>query len=191
MTNESDDQLPRGQDLLRNGFRVERDYGPWTVTYTWDKDADQGNPMMVTVRPGRNATDDDLAGGIPATLMRQLNFSDVVDEWRKKRERRTDLSAKQKSATTQRLRTLLSDQGVSDEYLANLADAYVRLVMNGDRSVTKSLAGMIDRSPETVKLHLKQARAKDLLTTVRGRAGGHLTDAARVLLGGPTGRRPL
>ena len=46
----------------------------------------------------------------------------------------------------------------------------------------QDLAELVDKSPETIKIHLKEARKRELLTTVKGRAGGHLTSKARQIL---------
>ncbi|GDY54216.1 hypothetical protein SVIO_048390 [Streptomyces violaceusniger] len=41
-----------------------------------------------------------------------------------------------------------------------------------------------DKRPETIRSHLKEARKRDLLTTVPGKAGGQLTTKAREITNG-------
>ena len=160
---------------------VEQQIGPWVVTYSWPKDVGQGGPGAVTIAPSRDATEEDVAGGIASTVVRKLDFRAASEEWRSKLElvaERDERVGKRQSAE---LRSLVA-VGITDEYLATLAQTYVRLVMTGEKSVIRRLAELVDKSPETIKIHLKEARKRELLTTVKGRAGGHLTSKAGQIL---------
>lgn len=160
---------------------VTQQIGPWVVTYAWPKDVDQGGPWSVTITPGPDATDNEVAGGIASTLVRQLDFRGAGEEWRAKSEHVAERDERVGKRQSAELRSLVA-VGITDEYLATLAQTYVRLVMTGEKSVIRRLAELVDKSPETIKIHLKEARKRELLTTVKGRAGGHLTSKARQIL---------
>ena len=156
--------------------------GPWLVEYHWPADADQGGPARITISPHAEAAPADLAGGLSSTVVRQLDFRKAAKEWRRLRRRGEEAVDPARRKLAQRLQGLVSD-GITDEYLAALADTYVTLVSEGEASVTTSLAELVGKKPETIKIHLKSARKRGLLTTVKGRAGGNLTDEARRILG--------
>jgi hypothetical protein len=54
----------------------------------------------------------------------------------------------------------LAAEGITEKYLTQLALVYVWLVMDGERSVTKRLAEIVGKSPETIKIHLKERANK-------------------------------
>ena len=54
----------------------------------------------------------------------------------------------------------LAAEGITEKYLTQLALVYVWLVMDGERSVTKRLAEIVGKSPETIKIHLKEAQTR-------------------------------
>ncbi|MFF5858008.1 hypothetical protein ACFY8B_20655 [Streptomyces sp. NPDC012751] len=87
-------------------------------------------------------------------------------------------------AEAEALRWLLRSEGISDAYLAFLAEAYVRAVSRAVPNVTAYLAELTQKRPETIRGHLKEARKRDLLTTVPGKAGGQLTAKAREITNG-------
>lgn len=160
---------------------VTENIGPWEVEYLWPTTIEQGGPWTVTIRPSRDATDSDLAGGISSTVARQLDFRLAAKQWRQRRQKSIEQSERVDKKRAQRLQKLLAG-GITDEYLAWLGRTYVTLVSDGEESVTARLAELVDKKPETIKIHLKEARKRQLLTMVKGRAGGHLTDKARQLL---------
>ena len=139
------------------------------------------------------ATPEDVAGGLSSTVVRQLDFLRAADDWRESRDSMRSLTGKRRTyehvraemieSLSAALRAALSG-GISDTYLATLSQGYVALVRIGDRSVTATLAEAAGKAPETIRAHLKEARKRDLLTTVRGRAGGRLTDKAEAILAG-------
>lgn len=51
-------------------------------------------------------------------------------------------------------------------------------------NVTAYLAELTHKRPEAIRGHLKEARKRDLLTTVPGKAGGQLTRKAREITPG-------
>lgn len=180
---------PRRRVLAPGVPSVTQQIGPWVVTYSWPKDADQGGPWAVTITPSPDATDNEVAGGIASTLVRQIDFRAAGEEWRAKSEHIAERDERIGKRQSAELRSLVAN-GITDEYLATLAQTYVRLVMTGEKSIVRRLAELVDKSPETIKIHLKEARKRDLLTTVKGRAGGHLTSKSRQILDGLQGRKP-
>ncbi|WP_447041407.1 hypothetical protein [Streptomyces sp. DSM 118878] len=87
----------------------------------------------------------------------------------------------QEAARAERLRKAAA-QGVTDEYLALLASAYVGYINRGGAGPLAHLAAQVGKSQSTIKGHLWQARKRDLLTGSAGRAGGALTEKASALL---------
>lgn len=74
-------------------------------------------------------------------------------------------------------------RGRTDLEYAHLADAYARLVADGDRAPVRTLAVDLSVAESTVRNQVSEARARGLLTSSRpGRAGGRLTARARRLL---------
>ncbi|NMN93556.1 hypothetical protein [Antrihabitans stalactiti] len=173
---------PPAHDDENETVGITEQIGPWEVEYLWPAAAEQGGPWTVTIRPATGATPTDLAGGISSTIARQLDFQQAAKEWRKQRKQTDTRSERVDTKRAQRLQKLVA-VGITDEYLAWLAKTYVALVSEGERSVTARLAELVDKKPETIKIHLKEARKRELLTMVKGRAGGHLTDKSREILG--------
>jgi predicted component of type VI protein secretion system len=131
----------------------------------------------LTVQPREGATVEDIGPGISSTVLRRIDFAGLSELWRASRDvgiAMDDLRAALRSAAT---------QGVTDGYLALLSAAYVTLVQAGRPSVTVALADLVGRQPETIRQHLVRARNAGMLTSVRGAAGGQLTDKARSVLG--------
>lgn len=161
---------------------VRQNVGPWKVVFRWPQGADQGGPMRMEIQPNPDATADELAAGLSSTVLRQIDFQAAAEEWRKLQPHAEKVTARRMERRSEKLRALVS-QGLTDEYLAHLAEAYVYLVRTGERSVAGKLAEMTGKSPDTVKQHLKRVRKAEMLTTVSGKAGGQLTDRAADLLG--------
>lgn len=79
-------------------------------------------------------------------------------------------------------------RGHSDRFYAELAAAYVAIVEQGSRAVIRDLTKQLAEqgmhyTPEAVRDLIHDARDRGVLTrSLRGRAGGQLTDEARALL---------
>lgn len=174
---------------------VTQRIGPWEVQLGWPDDPSQVGPVSITITASSDATDDQLIGGLSSTVLRQIDFPAARSDWHVERlvERAgsPDSSAPQGSpkwspwtaeevmeSRTQDIKKALTDGGVSDGYLALLAEAYVALVGSGERSVAKKLAEMTGRSPDTMKQHLHRVRRAGMLTSIPGKAGGLLTAKA-------------
>lgn len=175
------------QDREESGLGVVQDVGPWQVHMEWPAGADQGGPWYLTVRPNPRATPEDLAGGLSTTVLRQVSFQDAARKWREFSSGRPEdeTSTQQLADLTKSLSAILREtaaQGIDETYLAWLSFAYVTLVKVGEKSVTANLAELANRRPETIRAHLKAARTHDLLTTIKGKAGGHLTTKAREII---------
>lgn len=155
---------------------AEQRIGPWDVWMEWAEDADQGGPVRLIIEPAENAQPLEYAGGISSTVLRQIDFQEAIDQWR----RETPGTVLDEHFTA-KLRELLAE-GVSDTYLAYLTHVYVGMVRAGEKRITAQLADAVGKRPDTVKAHLKTARKRELLTVVPGKAGGHPTDRALELM---------
>lgn len=72
-----------------------------------------------------------------------------------------------------------------DKFKANLAAAYIEQIRKtGSKGVYEELGGKLGYSPHTLRSYVKQIRDQGFLTsTVRGVAGGDLTEKTREILG--------
>lgn len=156
---------------------AEQQIGPWTVWMKWDDEADQGGPMRLVIEPSDDAIPEQISGGISSTVLRQVNFREAAEQWR-----RETPGTVLEEYFRERLKELLQNEGVSEKYLAYLASVYVGMVKAGERGITSKLADAIGRRPDTIKAHLKAARKHELLTVIPGTAGGQLTDKAKDIL---------
>lgn len=173
--------------LEQQRLNVTQEIGPWQVAMAWPRGADQGGPFWIDVRPNPSARPEDLAGGLSSTVLRKVDFRAAGEQWRALH----DTSAEHRELVaglgddfgdvSHALRIGVAD-GLTDEYLALLAATYVAAVRLGRESVTQNLAEMVGRRPETIRAHLKAARAQGLLTSVKARAGGRLTEKAEEIL---------
>lgn len=158
---------------------VLQDQWPWQVSVRWAPEAEQGGPWVLMIRPHPDATEDEIAGGLSSTVLRQVDFQGAATKWRTRHQRiRKPAADKQRQDKLSKDLRLAMQRGINVQYLARLSEIYVDLVRRGEPRVTETLASMIDRKPETVKAHLKDARRRKLLSTVPGRAGGRLTELA-------------
>lgn len=168
-----------------DGLGISQEIGPWQVHMEWPRATDQGGPRWITVRPRPDASEDELAGGISSTILRQVDFTAAGTAWRQAAARldpdRAELIdlANRSIVLSQALRAEFERNGMSDEYMALLAVAYGEVVSAGERSVNANLAALVGRRPETVRGHVKAARARGFLSSVKARAGGHASDEAR------------
>jgi hypothetical protein len=154
---------------------AENRIGPWLVTAHWPADAEQGGPRRLVIEAAPDASPDDLAAGLSQTVLRQVRFDALAEQWRAAR-------TADAAVDPAPLLRAAAGHGVTDAYLAALSAAYVHLANEGHPSITAALADMAGKAPETIRIHLKRARQAGMLTAVRGKAGGKLTDKARSLL---------
>ncbi|MFE2972041.1 hypothetical protein ACFXKC_52495 [Streptomyces sp. NPDC059340] len=150
----------------------------------WAANADPASgPTRVLITPHPDADPATTQGGVSSTVLRQVDFKKAGDQFRAARPAVPEQQVTQE-AEGDVLRWLLGSEGISDAYLAFLAEAYVRAVSRGVPNITAHLAELTHKRPETIRSHLKKARKRDLLTTVPGRAGGQLTTRAREITTG-------
>lgn len=160
------------------GISVERQLGSWVVKMDWPDDAEYG-PRRMEIYPAEDATPEDVQTGLSTTVLRRVDFRtgrQTVDEVRMTDEDQERVHA------IEYLRLSAADRSITDEYLVGLGAAYVELVKVREPNVTAKLAEITGRAPETIRIHLGKVRKAGYLTTIPGKAGGHLTDAAREIL---------
>lgn len=157
---------------------IEQQVGPWQVALAWPDDADQGGPVAISIKPYENVSDDELIGGLSSTVLRHIDFQTAREKWIEAKAKYLDPQDGMAQLRAGQLQQILNRDGVTNTYLAFLANAYVQLTRAGERSVAKKLAEMTGRSPDTMKQHLHRVRKEGLLTAISGKAGGQLTEKA-------------
>lgn len=160
-------------------LRAEIDGTAWELEARWTEGAEHG-PWELVIRPTQDATADDVAAGISHTVLRHIDFQQLAEHHRAGKGHAVSVRELEQSLAAALPAALR--HGVTDEYLAYLALAYVTMVKVGRTGVTAALANMSGKQPETIRQHLKRARQAGMLTTVRGKAGGQLTDKANAIL---------
>ncbi|KAA6214099.1 hypothetical protein CP973_33715 [Streptomyces albofaciens JCM 4342] len=169
---------------MTDHIEITQDIGPWRVLLCWAADADPASgPTRVLITPRPDADPADTQGGVASTVLRQIDFKKAGEQFRSVRPTSTEREIGQ-DPEGEGLRWLLNSEGVSDAYLAFLAESYVRAVSQAVPNVTAHLAALAHKRPETIRGHLKEARKRDLLTTVPGKAGGRLTPKAAEIVTG-------
>ncbi|MCC2278512.1 hypothetical protein LKL35_24255 [Streptomyces sp. ET3-23] len=161
---------------------VVQDLGPWVVEMEWPEGVTQGGPGALLIRP--NEEDSYPPGGISSTVLRQIDFREAGEALRRQlavSQMRAQWRELYEEGRAKRLREAAS-RGVTDEYLALLASAYVGYVNDGGTGPLAHLAEKVGKSESTIKGHLWQARKRGLLTGSAGRAGGELTEKATEIL---------
>jgi hypothetical protein len=156
----------------------------WVVTMEWPEGVENGGPHSLVIQPVGGCP----PGGLSSTVLRQINFQQAIDRLRegiaheqKRNRQRAKMQAVYEKHRAERLRAALGD-GVTDEYLALLASAYVSAVNRGQDKPNDHLAEMVGKTTNTVRGHLWQARKQGFLTGSHGRAGGQLTPKATGIL---------
>ncbi|WKN58391.1 hypothetical protein R1X32_17125 [Rhodococcus opacus] len=179
-------------ELARLGETVFQKVGNWQVVMTYREwfEGDSSGPMRVSIISSDVTTQSDLDMGIGPSVVRQIDFRKAAEDRRKQAQERPESAgrtfedlAKDRADERAKILHVLLPYGITDEYLAVLAQAYIVLVDSGENAVTKRLAEITGRAPETIRAHLKMARKHDLLTSTPGRAGGQLTEKARGKIG--------
>lgn len=154
---------------------VTQDLGEWVVSMQWPEGVETGGPGALLIEPAN--PDSYPPGGLSSTVLRDIDFRAALDTLRKQvatSRRRNKARHNYEAGRAERLRAALAE-GVTDEYLALLASAYVSTTNRGQEKPLEHLAEMIGKTPSTVKGHLWQARRKEFLVGSAGRAGGKLT----------------
>ncbi|RLV10205.1 hypothetical protein CTZ27_02980 [Streptomyces griseocarneus] len=162
------------------GTEVVQQQGAWTVRMWWPAGPISGGPQRVTIEAATGALLGDVARGISTTVLRGINPAAAAEQAQASapaQEGVTDFAHRGAA-----VRTFLEREGVSPAYLVVLVSLYKDMADRGAKSLVRDLAAFVDRRPETVKAHLKQARRDGYLTTVAGKAGGELTAKARGVL---------
>lgn len=119
-----------------------------------------------------------------STILREIDFRYAAERLRGQlafHERWNKADERHETKRIERLRAALAE-GITEEYLALLASAYVHRVNIGQDKPVQQLADELGKSPTTVKGHLWQARKRGLLTGSSGRKGGQLTPEATAIL---------
>jgi hypothetical protein len=167
-------------------IKIPQKLGGWVAEMTWTGDEIQGGPSTLVIRP--KDPGNVPAGGLSSTVLREVDFRaaaatmhDLMRESAAFMETVRE-SQKQWKKTIEFVREALAE-GVTDDYLALLAERYVTLVNTGQEKPVDHLAEELGRSLPTVKGHLWQARKRGLLTGgSAGRKGGEISEEARQLV---------
>ncbi|MBY6304533.1 hypothetical protein [Streptomyces clavuligerus] len=168
-----------------SGFEITQQQGAWTIRLWWPSGPVTGGPQRVTIETAEDAPARDVARGISTTVLRRLDLPGAIkmaEEHAPKGQEVMQELARAIDRGAETAGVLLERDGVSDAYLAVLASVYKAVSDTGAAAPVPWLARRVNRSTETVKGHLKQARRDGYLTTVAGKAGGELTDKATEVL---------
>lgn len=170
-----------GRVLAMSGWSVMQSLGEdWVVVMEWPDGVDNGGPCRLEIKPAGDCP----PGGLSSTVVRQIDFRRAVESMREQVSASGQRDAQHEAVErwrADRLRTALTE-GVTEDYLVLLADAYVRAVNRGQVNPNEYLAEMAGKSTSTVRGHLWQARKRGFLTGSPGRKGGQLTnDAASII----------
>jgi hypothetical protein len=152
----------------------------WVVTMEWPAGVENGGPMRLVIEP----VADNPVGGLSSTVLRQVDFREANERFREQvaaSRRRSREHENYEKNRSKRLQAALSE-GVTDEYLALLASAYVSAVNQGREKPNDYLAELTGKTTSTVRGHLWQARKQGFLTGSPGRKGGQLTPKATAIL---------
>lgn len=170
----------------QNRWKIPQKLGDWVAEMTWTEGEIQGGPSMLVIRPKH--PDNVPAGGLSSTVLREVDFRaaaarmhDLMRESAAFMETVRE-SQREGPKPIDRVREALAE-GVTDHYLAMLAERYVTLVNTGQEKPVDYLAEELGRSLVTVKGHLWQARKRGLLTGGSpGRKGGEVSEEAMRLV---------
>ncbi|GLZ75967.1 hypothetical protein Afil01_07740 [Actinorhabdospora filicis] len=166
---------------MNGEVNVKQAIGPWQAWLTWSQGADPGQgPASVSFRLREGET---APGGLSSTVLRRVDFQRAGELFRKAQPKAEGMTDKRRQRHAERLQWLLKE-GVTDRYLALLAFEYQQAVARGNHAPTPELADMAGKRPETIRGHLKEARRRELLTTVKGKAGGARTAKTDEILRG-------
>lgn len=152
------------------------------VTFWWPIDATTGGPRSVYVEAAEDAEPQEISRGVSTTVLRQINIAEVVAEVEPLLGKLR--TAKKSIEESQKVFSDLLKEGITDEYLAVLSMYYVDSVNMGKRAPIQDLVIWTGRNQATLKGHLREARKRQILTKVEGKAGGQLTEKALSLLEG-------
>jgi len=167
-----------------SGFEITQEQGAWVIRMWWPTGPITGGPQRITVEAAEGSATRDVARGISTTVLRRLDLAAAIKLAEKAPELQQgmeEVTAKVEEAGSA-AGLLLTNEGVSEPYLAMLASTYKTMADLGAQAPVPWLARLIGRRPETVKDHLKRARREGYLTTVAGKAGGELTEKATQVL---------
>lgn len=146
----------------------------WVAEMTWADDDYIGGPTQLVVKPADPAKPP--AGGLSSTVLRDVRFKSVIDDYRAATAPESDSEGSLKRLVESR------SEGVSDYYLALLSQEYVAAHRRGQQKINDYLAEILGKSIETTKQHLWKATRVGLLERTSARAGGRLTEKAINLL---------
>lgn len=154
--------------------------------------------MEIHITPAPDANPADLTGGISTTVLRRLPLQPPAPE-PNARPRHIWRSPKVIDRNIEKIREEIArhpgSAGREPIFYAIVADTYIELLMHGEKRLLQAIANRVSTpeqpvSSRTVENWLRIAKSPKfgLLETygTPGKQGGHLTDAARVLLGRPT-----
>ncbi|MFF9589600.1 hypothetical protein ACF1FX_10275 [Streptomyces sp. NPDC014646] len=167
-----------------SGFEITQQQGAWVVRMWWPAGPINGGPQRITIEAAEDAAAREVARGISTTVLRRLDVAAALALAKQAPEAQRTLEevAGKLNGMGEAARAALEGEGVSERYLTLLVATYTAMADFGAPAPVPWLSRLIGRRPETVKDHLKRARRDGFLTTVAGKAGGELTDKAKVVL---------
>ena len=136
-------------------------------------------PEALAILPAPDGNEKELSRGITSAVFRKVPVSEIADD---ARSMVPLVEAEHSRVALRRFADAAASRRRDDLYYAEVADAYVSVTVRGDKNpiVTLALVGGIN--VDTMRVHVREARSRGLLTGSAGRAGGELTERAIGLL---------
>lgn len=163
------------------GIEVVQRHDAWTVRLWWPEGAIAGGPQRVVIEATDEAPIGQVMQGIATTTLRRIDLAGARLQATEAAPA-TTIEPRPLERFGPAARKLLEDEGVSSSYLAAVSALYVAMLDSGETAFVPRIAQHLGRRLETIRNHLKQARRDGYLTTVKGRAGGELTQEARNII---------
>jgi hypothetical protein len=136
------------------------------------------HPGALAVLPAPDGDEQEVRRGITTGTLRAVPMSEIIADGR-------DSGSLAEAEYGRRALARLGSAGAErdDLYFALVADAYAQATALGDKRPIRTLALVAGVKPDTMRIHVREARSRGLLTGAQGRAEGELTEHAKQLLG--------
>jgi hypothetical protein len=163
----------------REGSVIRERVGAWIAEAYWPLGA-RGGPTELKLYPADDASPAEVARGISTATIHAVPLVQMTAGYAQLAPQVDDLAtALAGEADTRR--------GRSDVFYALVAEEYVRLISQGERTPVAAIAKRTGKTTDAVRGWVKVARQRGYLTGQPGRTTGELTSKAKEVLREETG----